>query len=179
MLNTSQKLSKLHCKLICYLAKCQESIVSLDLARIADALAEPEKNIKDALNTLEEAGIVAGYNSIIHPNFLAKASKEAPPIRAFVELSVQPQKSTGYDTIAKRVYKYPQVIEHYLLSGAYEFLVIVEANSHLEIASFVSDKLATIEQVTKTVTHFTFKCYKRQGVPLETEESSDRLAIMA
>lgn len=173
------KLNQTECALVKYLATQKESLSELCIESISDQLDISKSTAKKAIRRLEKEGILAGYLSIIHPCFIEQATKESPPIRAFVELSVQPQKSTGYDTIAKRIYKYPQVIEHYLLSGSYEFLVVVEAKNHLDIASFVSDKLATIEQVTGTVTHFCFKCYKTQGIPLQTEENSDRLAIMA
>lgn len=139
---------------------------------IAERLQLDEKTVLKSIEKLESSKMLLGYQAIVSPNSAGK-------IRAFVELSVQPQKKTGYDTIAQRIFRYPQVIDHYLFSGAYDFLVVVEGDSHYEIASFVADKLATIEQVTSTVTHFVFKCYKLSGIPLDLSSSAERLAVMA
>ena len=87
-----------------------------------------------------------------------------------VELSISPEKGTGYDAIAKRIYGYSNVISHYLVSGMYDFLVVVEGKDHKDIAHFVFDKLATLENVKSTTTHFIFKSYKEQGVVLDEGE---------
>lgn len=110
---------------------------------------------------------------------MKKQKAQKSKIQALVELKVQPQKNTGYDAIAKRIYKYPQVITHYLLSGAYDFLVIVEGDTHEEIATFVFDKLATMEHINSTHTHFVFKKYKENGKPIDKDSELERMAIVA
>ena len=95
-----------------------------------------------------------------------------------VELSIRPEKDTGYDSIAKKVYCFPNVKSHFLVSGKYDFLVVVEGKDHKDIAHFVFDKLATIENVKSTTTHFIFKSYKENGVLMEAENSVNRLPIL-
>lgn len=144
----------------------------LSNAALAEMFKTSESAIAKILEKLEKKQLIIGYQAVV-------PSSPNTTVRAFVELTVQPQKKTGYDTIAKRIYKYPQVVDHYLFSGAYDFLVVVEGESHYDIANFVADKLATIEQVTSTVTHFVFKCYKVAGIPIDQTASPDRLAIIA
>ena len=139
---------------------------------LSESLQQPLENIQSAIESLEKKHLILGYKAVSPADGHSR-------IRAFVELTVQPEKKTGYDTIAKRIYNYPEVTDHYLFSGAYDFLVVVEGDSHYDIASFVADTLATIEQVTSTVTHFVFKCYKLDGFTINQEPFQERLAIMA
>lgn len=143
---------------------------------LAGQLQVPEKKVASCRESLEKKGVILGYTAVIDEKAL---DVSVSSIRAYVELSVRPEKKTGYDAIAKRIYKYPNVCGHYLLSGGYDFLVVVEGASHQEIAGFVFDKLATIENVTTTNTHFVFKKYKEHGVLLEKENKPPRMPIVA
>jgi DNA-binding Lrp family transcriptional regulator len=143
-------------------------------AEIAVELSSSDAVIKKARRSLEKKGVILGYSTIVD----AQIDPTKETIRALVELTVRPQKRTGYDAIAKRIYKYPNVVGHYLISGQYDFMVIVEGGSHQEIAAFVFDKLATIEHVTHTNTHFVFKKYKEYGFILEKEERVERVPIV-
>ena len=89
------------------------------------------------------------------------------PIKALVELSIRPEKNTGYDSIANKIIGFSKVVSHYLVSGQYDFLLVVEGKDHKDIAHFVFDKLATINNVKSTTTHFIFKTYKEQGALME------------
>ena len=119
------------------------------------------------------SGIIRRFTTIINDNMI-----EGYPIKALVELSIRPEKGTGYDSIAKKIFNYSNITSHYLVSGKYDFLLVVEGKDHKDIAHFVFDKLATIENVKSTTTHFIFKSYKEHGVLMEEEGASPRLAIM-
>ena len=95
-----------------------------------------------------------------------------------VELSIQPEKDTGYDAIASYIYHFPNVVSHYLVSGKYDFLVVVEGKDHKDIAQFVFEKLATIENVKSTTTHFIFKTYKDHSVLMEDVGDTKRIPIL-
>ncbi len=143
--------------------------------KIATALNISEDKVQDAISNLEAKGIIAAYSVVINDALI----DDHETIKALVELSVAPEKKTGYDAIAKRIYNYPNVSGLYLLSGQYDFVVVVEGASHKEISAFVFDKLATQQNITSTNTHFVFKKYKEQGAVLDQEESPKRVAIVA
>ncbi len=144
---------------------------------LAVHLSSTEKKVQQLIQALEEKGVINGYTALVNPTEMSKNGN--PCIRAFVELSVSPEKKKGYDGIAKRIYQYPNVLGHYLLSGQYDFLVIVEGSSHEEIAAFVFDKLATIDSVQSTNTHFVFTTYKDNGHTLSQSDSVDRVPVIA
>lgn len=149
----------------------------LSSSEIASRVNADVTQVDAAIQELEKNGIIMGYGVIVNDEALADLGE--PKIRAFVELKIQPVKQTGYDAIAKRIYSYPNVVSHYLLSGNYDFLVIVEGKTPKDIAAFVFDKLATIENVTSTNTHFIFKKYKESGKILQDDEGVSRMAVMA
>ena len=140
---------------------------------IADMLELSETDVEEKIQHMVYQGIIRQFTAIVNDN-----SMEGYPIKALVELSISPEKDTGYDSIAKRIFEYSEVTSHYLVSGNYDFLLVVEGRDHKEIAHFVFDKLATVENVKSTTTHFIFKSYKEQGVLMEDVEASSRLAIM-
>ena len=140
---------------------------------IADLINCSLDDVESSIKELIENGVIRQFSTVVNSNLI-----DGYPVQALVELSIRPQKDTGFDAIAKRIYKYSEVISHYLVSGQYDFLLVVEGKDHKDIAHFVFDKLATIENVTSTTTHFIFKSYKENGVILEEEKSSSRLAIM-
>jgi len=135
--------------------------------------AEP-KAIAESLDRLKAEQVLIGCTAVINHRKVPDAKS---PIRAFVELSISPQKSSGYDEIGNRIAKFPNVTAQYLLSGHYDFLVLVEGASHDEVAGFVFDKLATMEMVNSTTTHFIFKSFKEAGVVLDAEPPLRRQAV--
>ena len=98
-------------------------------------------------------------------------------VEAMIEVRVTPQRDMGFDAVAARIYRFDEVKSVYLMSGAYDLLVLVEARTLRELASFVSAKLSTLELVTGTATSFVLKRYKEEGVVFEGEESDRRLVI--
>jgi DNA-binding Lrp family transcriptional regulator len=98
-------------------------------------------------------------------------------VRAVIEVKITPERGGGFDRLAERIAKYAEVHSCYLMSGSYDLLVIVEGNTLREVASFVSQKLATIQGVLSTATHFMLKPYKEQGVLMVREKNEERLAV--
>ena len=130
---------------------------------LANRLGIGVEDVDKRIDQLKKDKVIRQFTTIIDTN-----SDDSSVVRALVELTIRPQKDSGYDSIAKRIYNYSNVVSHYLVSGQYDFLVVVEGSNHKEISHFVFDKLATLEYVTSTTTHFIFKCYKEQGIYLTT-----------
>ncbi|MGA0241444.1 MAG: Lrp/AsnC family transcriptional regulator, partial [Candidatus Marinamargulisbacteria bacterium] len=129
--------------------------------------------IEAIIETLTKSGTIRQFTTIVNDNLIKNQ-----PIKALVELSIRPEKDTGYDAIANKINGFPNVVSHYLVSGSYDFLLVVEGNDHKEIAHFVFDKLATIENVKATTTHFIFKSYKEQGVLIEAPATIQRVPLL-
>jgi len=98
-------------------------------------------------------------------------------VTAVIEVKVTPQREGGFDTIARRISGFPEVRSAYLMSGAYDLLLFVEGRSLREVAGFVSERLAPLEGVISTSTHFMLKTYKRFGVLMQQERSDERLTV--
>tara|TARA_A100001015_G_C15011044_1_gene723106 strand:+ start:1160 stop:1651 length:492 start_codon:yes stop_codon:yes gene_type:complete len=140
---------------------------------ISDLLNITELQVEKKIRDLISSGIIRQFSLVLNENLI-----EGYPIKALVELSVRPEKDTGFDSIAKRIYGYSEVVSHYLVSGDYDFLLVVQGNDHKDIAHFVFDKLATINNVKSTTTHFIFKSYKENNVLMEEATVSTRLPIL-
>ena len=98
-------------------------------------------------------------------------------VSALIEVKITPQREVGFDALAARIYRFPEVRDLYLMSGAYDLAVTVEGANLKEVAQFVSTKLATIDGVVSTTTHFVLKKYKEEGVIIEDEEADRRLPV--
>lgn len=131
-------------------------------------VAEVEKTLEQAL----AQGIVLKYKAIIN---WEKAGEER--VWALIEVKVTPQREVGFDSVAERIARFPQVHTMYLVSGTYDLAVLVVARTMHEIAAFVSGKLAPLESVQSTVTHFLLKRYKEDGELLAGEERVKRLPL--
>ena len=131
-------------------------------------LAEVEAKIAD----YEKKGIILGYKSVINWD---KTGSDY--VTALIEVKVTPQKGMGFDEIAKQIYNHPQVESLYLMSGAYDFMVIIVGKSLKDVAHFVSDQISTIDCVISTATHFILKKYKDQGVKYEQSVTDRREAL--
>ena len=128
-------------------------------------VTEIHKTIEDA----EKSHIIVKYKTVINWEKLGEER-----VRALVEVKIQPQKDVGFDAIAERIYHFPEANSVYLVSGTYDLAVFVIAKTEHEIASFVSEKLASLDSVQGTVTHFFLKPYKEDGEILEGEEKVRR-----
>jgi DNA-binding Lrp family transcriptional regulator len=141
-------------------------------AEIASMLKKDVKSVRRRIKQLEEDGIIVKYAAVINPE---KVPKET--VRAIIELGVTPERETGFDSLAERIYKFPQVESVYLISGGYDLQVIVEGRTLKEVAFFVSEKLAPLSGVRSTKTHFVLKKYKENGHILSGREKSSRLEV--
>ena len=146
----------------------------LPISDIAYMLNVSESKVEKTIKKLETEGVIEQYTILINEEKL----DEAPPtIRALIEVSVQPEKNKGFDHIAKQVLQYENVVDHYLVSGSYDFLIVVEGESLHDISSFISKKLSSIKNVKGTRTHFILKKYKENGVVFGGDSSEHRLAV--
>lgn len=141
---------------------------------LAIRLGESEIDVANELKALEDEGIICGYHTLID---WEKTNLEK--VSALIEVKVTPQRGQGFDHMAERIYQYPEVNAVYLLSGGYDLLVNLEGKSIKEIASFVSDKLSTLDNVLSTATHFILKKYKDHGVVLGTKHKDEREMLMS
>ena len=140
---------------------------------LSDLLNEDESLIKDTISELEKDNIIAGYHTIINWD---RADKEIS--KAIIMVNCTPERETGYDRLAKRIAKYPEVDSLYLLSGKAEFMLQVNARTMREVSNFIAHKLAPTEGVNGTETMFILKEYKLNGYELNEEsEDGERLIV--
>jgi len=140
---------------------------------IAKTLKKSVDSVKKTIENLEKKGVILGYKAIIDENKL----KDAKPVRAIIEVQVTPKRNLGFDYIAERIYRFPEVKTCYLVSGTYELQLIVEGKDIHQVAQFVAEKLAPLEGVKGTVTHFFLKKYKEDGVVFGSKIKNHRMNI--
>lgn len=141
----------------------------IDLKELAIILGVEEIDVVNELAAMEAEGIICGYHTLID---WEKTSIEK--VSALIEVRVTPQRGQGFDNIAERIYKYPEVNAVYLISGGFDLLVTLEGKSLKEVSSFVSDKLAPMESILSTATHFILKKYKDHGTILTKKYEDQR-----
>lgn len=142
----------------------------MSLAEIALRLNTSEKEVADIVADLEKKNIICGYTAILNEQCTDK-------VNALIEVKITPQRDGGFDTVAKRIAKFDEVKELYLVSGSYDLLLEVEGESLQQVAMFVSGKLSTIDGVLSCATSFQLKKYKQSGRIIEDEESYERLKV--
>ena len=131
-----------------------------------------EEEVIAKIKKLEDDNIILKYTAIIN-----EEKWENDKVKAFIEVKVTPERERGFDSIAERIYKFPQVSSLYLMSGGFDLLIVVEGDSLKEVAMFVSEKLSTLECVVGTSTHFLLKKYKEKGVIMAGEEEDKRMSV--
>lgn len=141
---------------------------------IAKMLKKKPDNIRRTIKKYEKDGIILKYKAVINKELAKEAGSE---LRALIEVNITPQKDLGFDKIAERIYSFPEVSSCYLVSGTYDLLLIVEGKDIHTVSNFVAEKLAPMENVKGTVTHFLLKKYKEDGVILKHREENKRIAI--
>lgn len=144
----------------------------LTAAKIAVMLGIEENEVKKVIRELEDENIILGYKTLVNWDLAGRESTTAN-----IELKLTPQRGGGFDTVAERIYKFPQVKSVTLMSGAYDLLVTVEGKSLKEVAMFVSERLAPMESVISTATHFELKTYKKDGI-IFTEKDKDNREVI-
>ena len=127
--------------------------------KIALMLDKEVGDIKNMIAKYERDGVILGYKTLIDWD---KTDKEH--VSALIELKITPQRDRGYDHVAQKIYNHPEVESLYLMSGSFDLAVLIEGKTMREVALFVAEKLATIEDVTSTATHFVLRKYKDKGV---------------
>ena len=144
----------------------------IELGELAVLLGVEEVDIVNELAAMESEGVICGYHTLID---WEKTSIEKTT--ALIEVRVTPQRGHGFDSIAERIYQYPEVRDVYLISGGYDLLIIMEGKTLKEIANFVSDKLSTQDSILSTATHFILKKYKEHGTILDKKSTDERMQI--
>lgn len=144
----------------------------IDLKELAIMLGSSEAVIANEVQQMEKEQIICGYHTLIDWD---KTSVDKTT--ALIEVRVTPQRGQGFDHIAERIYNYPEVKSVYLISGGYDLLVILEGKTLKEVATFVSDKLSTLDTVISTATHFILKKYKDDGIILSKKSRDERMLM--
>jgi len=126
--------------------------------QISTMVDKPVSEVEKIIKQAEKDGTILKYKTIINWPKLGEVD-----VRALIEVRVTPQRGVGFDAIAERIYQFPEVHSAYLVSGTYDLAILVRGKTMQEISSFVAEKLAPLEQVQSTVTHFLLKRYKENG----------------
>ncbi len=154
------------------LLKLLRENASLKPAQLAKMLNLSEGEVAAKIKAYEAAQTILGYRAILNEE---KIGTEI--VRAVIEVKITPERDGGFNRLAERISKYSEVHSCHLMSGGYDLLVIVEGANLREVATFVSEKLATIQGVVSTATHFMLKTYKEQGMLMAVEKNDERLPV--
>lgn len=144
----------------------------VNLGELAILIGSDEVSVANEIAEMEKEKIIGGYHTLIDWD---KAGEES--VTAIIEVRVAPQRTQGFDRIAERIYRYPEVHAVYLISGGYDLLVTLKGRTLKEVSQFVSENLAPAEAVLSTATHFILKKYKEHGTILTSEIESERLPV--
>jgi len=139
---------------------------------LAIMLGSSVEEIRTALVEMETDKVICGYPTLIDWD---KVSGEK--ITALIEVKVTPQRGQGFDRIAERIFKFDEVETVYLMSGGFDLTVIIRGKSMREVAGFVSEKLAPMEAILSTATHFVLKRYKENGIVMQNDEQDERMIV--
>ena len=145
---------------------------AVSAAKIARMLGLSEEEVSQRLRQLEEEHIIVGYKTIVNWD---KTDRDV--VTALIDLRVTPQRGEGFDKVAERIYKYPQVKSLYLMSGAYDLSVMIEGKTMKDVALFVARKLAPMDAIISTATHFVLKKYKSEGIIFDHNQKHTRQVI--
>lgn len=150
-----------------------EQDARLTPAQVADMAGLPEDEVRAAIREMEQKHIILGYQTLIDWD---KTEKDS--VTALIEVKITPQKGMGFDEIARQIYSHHQVESVYLMSGGFDLTVIISGRSMREVARFVSEQLAPMENVLSTGTHFILKKYKEQGVEFDPSDHDFREVML-
>lgn len=155
-------------KILAYIEKNSR----VELKDLAVLLGTEEAEVASEIADMEKEGIICGYHTLIDWD---KTSAEK--VTALIEVKVTPQRGLGFDKIAERIYNYPEVDCVYLISGGFDFMVIIEGETMREVATFVSEKLSVQDQILSTSTHFILKKYKDHGTMMVHQTKEERMLV--
>ena len=146
-----------------------EKDAKLSAEQIATMLNLDSSEVRNEISEMEKSGIILGYNTVVD---WEKTDRET--VSAMIDVKLTPQRDRGFDRVAEKIYNYPEVKAVYLMSGSYDLSVLIEGRTMKEVAFFVSQKLAPIEAVISTATHFVLHKYKDTGVLYDTTNIDER-----
>ena len=149
-----------------------EKNARLTVKDIAQILGEDEALVAAEIEKMEQEHIICGYHTLINWD---KTKDER--VDALIEVKVTPQRGMGFDSIAERIYQYEEVDALYLMSGAFDFTVMIKGKTMKEVANFVSMKLSPMDSVLSTATHFVLKRYKDHGTAIEQPKQDERMKV--
>ena len=144
----------------------------IDVHELSVLIGSEEITVANELKALEDEGVICGYHTMVD-----WSKTTIDKVNALIEVKVTPQRGLGFDSIAERIYKYPEVKSVYLMSGGFDLMVILEGKTLQEVAGFVNNKLATLDTVLSTATHFILKKYKDHGTILTRKYEDTREKI--
>ena len=144
----------------------------IDIKEIAILVGKTEAEVANEIAQMEKEGIIRGYYTLINWD-----NTNDERVSALIEVKVTPQRGIGFDKIAERISKFDEVKSVYLMSGGFDFTVILEEKTMKEIAQFVTSKLSTLDEVLNTATHFVLKKYKDYGVTMMEEHKDERMLV--
>lgn len=149
-----------------------EKNARIDLKDLAVMLGISEAELANEISDMEKEKIICGYHALINWD-----GTNEEKVTALIEVTVTPQRGLGFDKVAERIYKFNEVRAVYLMSGGFDFTVIIEGKTMKEVAKFVTEKLAPLEPVRDTSTHFILKKYKDHGTVLVENNKDERMLV--
>lgn len=152
--------------------KAMDQNSKLSTKELSEMLGKEESYVVDEIKAMEKERVICGYPTLIDWD---KTGEER--VTALIEVTVTPQRGMGFDKIAERIYKFEEVEALYLMSGGYDLTVMIVGKTLREVAEFVSSKLAPMESVVSTATHFVLKKYKQHGLEMVGEKVDERMLI--
>jgi DNA-binding Lrp family transcriptional regulator len=140
---------------------------------IATMLDTTVEDVKETIAQLEKEKVIIKYPAIVN----WEKVEQDDLVTAMIDVKVTPKREVGFDDVAERIYRFPEVQSVYLMSGAYDLSVVIEGKTMRQVAQFVSEKLSALDSVISTTTHFILKKYKHDGVILEQSEDDKRMVV--
>ncbi|RXT04515.1 Lrp/AsnC family transcriptional regulator [Ammoniphilus sp. CFH 90114] len=141
--------------------------------KLAMMLDVPVQEVSLTIEKLEKENVILRYPALINWDKIQGDDK----VTAMIDVKVTPQRDKGFDEIAERIYRFPEVKSVYLMSGAYDLSVTIEGKTMKEVAFFVAQKLSTLDNVISTATHFILKTYKHDGVVYDQQDGDRRMVV--
>ena len=145
-----------------------EDDCTLTVPQLASMTGMTQEEVAAAIAEYEKSNVILGYKAIVDWDRTQRES-----VTALIEVKVTPQRGEGFDRIAQRIYQYDEVESLYLMSGSFDLCVIISGRTLKEVALFVGEKLAPLEDVTGTATHFILKKYKEKRLVFQTQEEQE------
>lgn len=145
----------------------------VDVTLAAQMLDMTTDEVTSSIARFKQDGVLLGYTAVIDWQKI----NTHHGVTAFIDVKVTPKRGRGFDEVAERIHRFPEVTSLYLMSGAYDLQVVLDGKSLQEVSQFVSEKLSTLDSVISTTTHFRLKTYKHDGVLFSQDDGDKRLKV--